>query len=239
MSILTQTFGQLRTAIRDGTLRGERFRSLLARHAPDMGTRGYDELDAFAGELLLPDTLPEPRGALEPEMVAYQPTPVRVLLALLEQAQVTERDVFFDVGAGPGQVAMLAHLLTGATTIGIELEPAYCEYATQRAAELRLDQVTFRNEDARTADYRNGTVFFLYTPLRGEMLQEVLERIRVQAGTFRLLMYGPCTDVAASLPWLVATGTCSSAPESAGSFTAAARRESGGQTPDLSLRPRA
>ena len=212
---------KLRAEIRAGTLRGARFRECLEAFAGTSGrARGYDERDAFLSEVLLGDQVPDPLRALEPEMVAYQPTPVRVVLALVDHARIHREDTFVDVGSGLGQVPMLVHLLTGAAAVGIELEPAYWEYAQRRAADLDLRGVAFRNEDARAADYRDGTVFFLYTPVKGEMLKVVLERIRVQTlgREIRLLTYGPCTEVAASLPWLTSTGAPASGPESVGAF---------------------
>jgi precorrin-6B methylase 2 len=171
-------------------------------------------------ELLLGDAVPAAQRPLEPEMVPYQPTPVRVVLALLAHARVTSDDVFFDVGCGLGQVPMLANLLTGATAVGVEYEPAYCEYARRRVIDLNLNDVSLRNEDACAANYSDGTVFFLYTPARGAMLDAVLERIRIQTlgREIRVLTYGPCTETVASLPWLASTGKIVSGPESAGAF---------------------
>jgi SAM-dependent methyltransferase len=147
---------------------------------------------------------------------------VRIVLALLDRASVTSDDVFFDVGCGPGQVAMLAKVLTGATAVGIEYEPAYCDFARRRVIDLNLNDVSFRNEDARAADYGDGTVFFLYTPVRGAMLDAVLERIRTQTlgREIRVLTYGPCTETVAALPWLASLGPVDSDPESAGAFVA-------------------
>jgi len=158
--------------------------------------------------------------ALEPGMVQYQPTPARVVLALIAEARVTADDVFIDVGSGLGQVPMLVNLLTGAPAIGIEREPAYCDYAQRRAADLNLRDVVFRNDDAREADYSEGTVFFLYTPVTGAMLQVVLDRIRVAASgrRIRILTYGPCTETVACLTWLTTVAIDSDRPEAAGSF---------------------
>ena len=217
---------QVRAEIRDGTLRGAPLRSRLEAHAYGRRKaphrRGYDELDSFVSALLLDGTAPPARRALEPNMVQYQPTPARIVFALLEQARVADDDVFVDVGSGLGQVPMLANLLTGAAAIGIELEPAYCEYAQRCAADLNLENVTYWNGDARAADYAGGTVFFLYTPVTGAMLQAVLERIRSATSnrTIKVLTYGPCTEAIATLPWLMSMGSIATDPESAGLFVA-------------------
>jgi len=213
----------MRREIRDGTLRGVRFRSRLEACGYDVvaaDRTGYDGLDALVSDLLLDEAVPHPLLALEAEMVQYQPTPARVVLALLAHAQVTREDVFFDIGSGLGQVPMLVNLLTGARAIGVEIEPAHCDYARRRAADLRLDGVAFRNDDARSADYSEGTVFFLYTPVHGEMLNVVLDRIRAATCNreIRVLTYGPCTETVASLEWLTATGSITAGLERIGAF---------------------
>ncbi len=216
---------EIRREIRNGTLRGAGFLSRLEACGLDLRdagrrTGGYDGLDMLVSDLLLDDAVPDPLRALEAEMVQYQPTPARVVLALMTHARVANDDVFFDIGSGLGQVPMLVNLLTGARAIGVELEPAYCEYARRRALDLNLNDVVFWNDDARAADYGDGTVFFLYTPVRGEMLRVVLDRIR--AGTcnrdIRVLTYGPCTDTVASLAWLTSAGSITAGLERIGSF---------------------
>lgn len=139
---------------------------------------GYDSLDVFINGLLLTHPAPTETKEREPEMVYYQQTPARVILELIKTAPLTEQDVFYDVGSGLGQVAILVHLLSGATAKGIEFEPAYCDYARACAAELNLSRVEFINVDARQADYSAGTIFFMYTPFEGKLLQEVLEKLR-------------------------------------------------------------
>jgi hypothetical protein len=165
---------------------------------------GYDNLDLFINGLSSPGVMPEQTLELEPEMVYYQKTPARVVFGLAEQVPFTKEDVFFDLGAGLGQVAILVHLLTGVPSRGVELEPAFCHYARDCAAELHLPGVVFINADAREADYSEGTVFFMFTPFRGAILQEVLECLEKAALSrkIRIITYGPCTAPVALQSWL-------------------------------------
>lgn len=209
-------FGRLRGAIRAGQCRGEELRRLIESYArggtPDRVPRardGYDTLDAFVNGLLLTGSLPEETRVLETEMVYYQQTPVRIILELVEQASFRPADVLYDLGSGLGHVAILANLLGGVRVTGIEFEPAYCGYARRCAAELGLSEVEFRNEDARNADLAGGSVFFMYSPFRGEMLRAVLRRlVRVaEERTIRIFTYGPCTPRVAMQQWLAPIGS--------------------------------
>jgi len=162
----------------------------------DRDPLGYDALDVFVNGLLGIDTEPEETRAILPGMIGYQATPARVILALIDQAQLGPDDVFYDLGAGLGRVVMLVGLLGGIQARGIEFEPAYCTYAQQRADGLGLSRVHFINADVREADLAQGTVFFMYTPFTGSILTTVLERLQHQARTrpFTLATYGPCTQ---------------------------------------------
>ena len=172
------------------------------KRAPD--DIGYDSLDMFVNDLLRVQTTPKETHAREPEMVFYQPTPTRVVLELIEQANITQHDVFYDLGSGLGKVPILVSLLSGAMAKGVEFEPAYCEYARQSARGLGLDRVEFINSDARQAHCSDGIVFFMYTPFEGKMLQEVLQRLQVvsRERVIRIGTYGPCTPQVSSQDWL-------------------------------------
>jgi SAM-dependent methyltransferase len=158
----------------------------------------------FINGLLLIRVVSVETKAKEPEMVYYQQTPARIIFELVEKARLTGEDVFYDLGSGLGQVPILVNLLSGATAKGIEFEPAYCDYARGCAADLNLSRVEFINADARTADYSEGTIFFMYTPFEGRILQEVLEKLRGESRRrwIRLFTYGPCTPQVSRQSWL-------------------------------------
>jgi SAM-dependent methyltransferase len=164
-------------------------------------------LDVFLNGVLDIGMTPAETTPLLPEMIGYYPTPAHVILALIEQARLSAHDVFYDLGAGLGRVALLVGLLTAAQVKGVEFEPAYCAYAQQRAHNLHLRRVTFINADARAVDYADGSVFFLYTPFTGRLLQEVLVKLRAEActRTISIATYGACTRDVMQQPWLQPT----------------------------------
>ena len=170
---------------------------------------GYDNLDIFINGLLSFQDIPDVTKDLELEMVFYQKTPARIIFELVEKCPFTKEDIFFDLGSGLGQVAILVNLFTGVTTKGIEFEPAFCEYSKLCATLLCLSNVEFINVDARKADYSKGTVFFMYTPFCGNMLQDVLDILKKesQLREIRIFTYGPCTRHVASQEWLKFSGT--------------------------------
>ncbi len=205
-----ELFRRLRAGIRAGDYRGAELRRQLetcagagrGRRSQDGGA--YDSLDALIGGILLSGAAPGPTMERDPEMVAYQPTPARIIFELVERAELQKRDTFYDLGSGLGHVVILVNLLTGVAAKGIEIDPAYCEYARRCAQGLDLPEVEFIHADAREADYAGGTVFFLYTPFEGRMLQQVLDRLGQEAETRRITVYtyGPCTWQVSRQHWL-------------------------------------
>ncbi len=202
-------FNELREQIKAGNYKGLSFTKMLAEYAgyditaeEDTHEMGYDNLDIFINGLLSTGNMPEPVMEPEPEMVFYQKTPARIIFQLA--AAVNPGDVFVDLGAGLGQVNMLVNLISGAVSVGIECEPAYCDYAIGCATALNLPDIAFINTDARKADLSTGTIFFMYTPFSGGMMQEVLNILREESKkrAIRIFTYGPCSAQLGGQEWL-------------------------------------
>ncbi len=165
----------------------------------------YDNLDIFLNGILTDQILPIETNDREAEMIYYQKTPARIILTLIERASFNSRDVFFDLGSGLGQVTILVNLLGSVISKGVEFETAFYSYAKFSAGALHLDNIEFIHSDARYADYSSGTVFFMYTPFEGKVLQEVLQNLQSEAKKrrIRIFTYGPCSGVVATKNWLI------------------------------------
>jgi SAM-dependent methyltransferase len=139
-----------------------------------------------------------PRGC-----VPYIPCPVDALLRLTEHAPVRASDVFVDVGSGAGRAAALVHLLTGASVIGLEIQPELITAARELTARLSLPRVSFVEGDAPvlTAALAAGSVFFLYCPFSGERLAQLLANLEPTARTREIRVC--CLDLPLpACPWL-------------------------------------
>jgi hypothetical protein len=203
-------YRRLRRRIRAGTCGPQALRAAMERYAGVKTAQssgqitGYDALDALVHGLFLLKPTPEETVVRSAEMVQYEATPARAILAMIDDAQIGPEDVFYDLGAGLGHVVLLVRLLSGAQAYGVEIEPAFCTYARASAEELALSGVTFITADAQHADYGQGTVFFLFTPFRGAILRAVVGRLHEQAARrpIRVCTYGTCTHEVGKVPWL-------------------------------------
>lgn len=207
-----KVFNTIRREIRQGD-----GRSSLVRWLPHLATvnktfrlkyEGYDYLDEVIAGIFQFEETETTTIQLTAEMVFYQPTPARHIFDLLERIALTKEDVLIDIGSGLGHVPMLTSIWTNASSVGVELEPAYVACARRTAESLNLKRATFIQQDALTADFVSGTVFYLYTPFTGTMLRTTLDLLRREANTrtIRICTFGSCTQTIAAESWLEIVG---------------------------------
>jgi Histone methylation protein DOT1 len=208
---------ELYLSIRSEIIRGGRPETLLQwmqnsisengsrRPSPGLGFDWRDELASGVLQLREPR---EPDLCRLPEIIPYQPTPVRHILHLIAESSLSEGSVFVDLGSGLGHVPLLVSMLAGVRSVGIEIHAAYVASAQECAQRLRLGGVRFVAEDARATDLSSGTVFYLYSPFTGSILTDVLTRLRRESlrRPIRICSLGPCTKTLASEPWLKTNG---------------------------------
>jgi SAM-dependent methyltransferase len=132
------------------------------------------ERDAWLDRTLGLEDLPADER-LPRSCVPYVPCSVDAILRAIDHAAITAADVVVDIGAGVGRATALVHLATGATTIGLEIQPRLVAHARALAARLAAP-MTFIEGDAAEILPR-GTVYFLYCPFSGERLATVLSRL--------------------------------------------------------------
>jgi hypothetical protein len=204
-------FQKLRAKISTEDYRGTKFIRLINEyfdmesfHKENQEKIGYDNLDLFINGLLPIQAMPSCSQALVEDMIAYQKTPARIVFELVNKSQCSKEDVFFDLGSGLGQVAILVNLLAGIVVKGVEIEPDYGKVARDCTRALNLKDLTFLDVDARNADYSEGTLFFMFTPFKGDILKEVLEKLRKESllRKIKIMTYGPCTAEVALQSWL-------------------------------------
>jgi hypothetical protein len=201
-----QAYRRMRETIRRGATPPLLTQCLVEAHHDFGGGDGYDWRDELIDGVLQPTLSASPQTILPAEMVAYQPTPARHIFSLLAQAPLGADDVLVDLGSGLGHVPLLAAICTEANAIGIEREPAYVASARAAADALQLSKVRFECSDARAADLAHGTIFYLYTPFSGALLQSVLDALQCEAAqrAIRVAAHGPCVAALAAQPWLQA-----------------------------------
>lgn len=121
--------------------------------------------------------------------VRYEPTPMPVVRAMLELADVGPQDVVYDLGSGDGRIPIMAANEFGARGVGIEIDPALVARAQANAREAGVeDKVEFRLGDMYAADVRPATVVTLFLHPQPNLKLRPKLRSELQAGS-RVVSY--------------------------------------------------
>ena len=102
---------------------------------------------------------------LEPRKpdVHFVPTPPDVVDEMLRMANVSKKDIIYDLGSGDGRIVIAAAKKYGARGVGIDIDPERIREARENAEKEGVAHlVEFREEDLFTADISKATVVTLY-----------------------------------------------------------------------------
>ena len=111
-------------------------------------------------------------------LAPYVPTPQDVVDRMLALAEVTAKDIVYDLGCGDGRIVVTAAKKYGAHGVGVDIDP-------QRIAESRANAkkegvenlVEFLQQDALTVNVSRATVVTLYLlPDSNMKLRPILTR---------------------------------------------------------------
>jgi len=160
-------------------LRAEISNGSLSRHAL---RRLFDDVpatrrDHFVEEVLgiAYPPLDEPEAV--PELIAYTPSGYDEIVHALDSTELAPGERFLDIGSGLGKAVMLAALLAGASSVGVERDPALHERAEGAARLLGLREARFACVDAQEMAPSDADVVFMYLPFTGGTLSRVLQRL--------------------------------------------------------------
>jgi SAM-dependent methyltransferase len=135
-------------------------------------------------------------------LIGHHASGVAPIVRTLIEVPVVRADTVVDLGSGLGKFVLVARLLTGANVRGIELQPELISRARRSSQALGVD-VDFIEGDARDAPLEDGTVFFLYAPFTGPVLDAVARRLHAVAKKRAITVAALGIDLHRSAPWLV------------------------------------
>jgi hypothetical protein len=132
-------------------------------------------------------------GALPEGGVTYAPSGLEEIVFALDGTGAGPQTTFIDLGSGLGKVVMLATLLTGATSTGVEIDPSLASRSRDAALALGLSQVSILLGDARDVQL-DADLVFMFVPFTGPILDRVLERIEAMPRRPRYLCSAPIDE---------------------------------------------
>jgi cyclopropane fatty-acyl-phospholipid synthase-like methyltransferase len=122
--------------------------------------------------LTAPASAQQAAPALREPDVIFVPTPAEVVTAMLKLANVTSKDVVYDLGCGDGMIVTAAAKEFNARAVGIDINPVRVKEANERVTKAGVtDKVKILNEDLFEAKIGEATVVTLY------LLQSLNEKL--------------------------------------------------------------
>lgn len=135
-------------------------------------------------------SLDEPDTFLD---VPYVPTDEKVVQAMLDLAEVTSKDLLYDLGCGDGRIVVAAAMDRSARGIGIDMDPMRIADAMEYAGNTGVEQmVDFIEGDLLEEDFSQATVITLYlldlvnVELRPRLLNELRPGTRIVSHAFNM-----------------------------------------------------
>ncbi|MBW4482596.1 MAG: methyltransferase domain-containing protein [Tildeniella torsiva UHER 1998/13D] len=95
--------------------------------------------------------------------IGFIPTPADAIAAMLKLADLSPRDVVYDLGCGDGRLLIQAAVDYGVQGVGVDVDTALLQQAQARAEQEEMgDRLTFQQENLFETDLRHATVVFIY-----------------------------------------------------------------------------
>ena len=95
--------------------------------------------------------------------IAFLPTPQDAIDVLLDELQISESDVFYDLGCGDGQILLTATLKSGMRGVGIDIDPVRVRAARIKAEQAGIsDRLEFREQDLFESRFEEASIVFVY-----------------------------------------------------------------------------
>jgi protein-L-isoaspartate O-methyltransferase len=164
----------LRARIAAGALRGRALKEYFEA-VPVL------ERDHFVEEVLGIAYPPLEEREPEPELLAYAPSGYGEIVHAFEVTRLGPRDRFLDIGSGTGKAVMLAALLAGAMSSGVERDESLHELAQTASRDLGAEGARFTLGDARALAVEDADVVYMYLPFTGSALSSVMARLMEHA----------------------------------------------------------
>jgi predicted O-methyltransferase YrrM len=129
--------------------------------------------------------------ALRSPDVVYVPTPQAVVDRMLAIANVSSKDVLYDLGSGDGRIPITAAQKFGIRATGIDINPQRINEANANAKTAGVtDRVRFLNQDLFQSKFSDATVVTLYllpelnVKLRPQLLSQLKPGTRIVSHAF-------------------------------------------------------
>ena len=145
---------------------------------------------------LLPTNWPSSGKALLD--IPFVPTPEEIVEHMLALAQVTKKDILYDLGCGDGRIVITAAKKRGTQGFGVDLDPKRIRECRKNAVEAGVtEKVSFHTGSLFEAEFSDATVIAIYLlssvnlKMRSRFLTELKPGTRIVSHDFSMDKWSP------------------------------------------------
>lgn len=132
----------------------------------------------------------------EKDVYTYGETPVTTLERIVCECGVLSHDVVYELGVGSGRTIFWLNSFVHCKAVGVDLLPTFIERANKIKRWLRVEGVSFIEEDMLQTDLSDASVIYLYgTCLADPFIEKLTDRFKIlKRGAKVISVSYPLTD---------------------------------------------
>lgn len=120
----------------------------------------------------------------------YMPTGLMHMLQIIDKLELTEGDVFYDLGSGIGLfINFLGIIFPECRFKGVEYSKKRVEESKGISERLNLTNVETYEANVLDFDFSDGTIFYMFNPFVYSILDNVVDRLSKQQPKMILTLY--------------------------------------------------
>ena len=111
----------------------------------------------------------------------YDPTPIETVYQMLDLAQVSEKDIVYDLGSGDGRIIVKAAKLYGAQAVGIEADPFRYIFSWINiliSGQVKRARVKFGNFFSKDISDATVVALFLFKPTNNKLKMKLMQELK-------------------------------------------------------------
>jgi SAM-dependent methyltransferase len=119
------------------------------------------------------------KNILDDKTLTYGESTWNGLIKIIDDLEIKDNDVFYDLGSGSGKIIFLVNKKFGIKAIGIEFIEYFTKLSDIIKKKLDLDKIKFINSDFFKEDFSKGTIFYMTaTCFNDEIMERMSEKFK-------------------------------------------------------------
>lgn len=119
------------------------------------------------------------RDILDDISFTYGETNWEAIIQIVNELEISEKDVFYDLGCGSGKLIFLVNQAFNCKAIGIDIIEGFIKVGNIVCRKLDIKNIKFINQDFMKKDITDGTIFYMTsTCFDDEMIEKIIHKLK-------------------------------------------------------------